>query len=268
LAPPTIKATQPYTPHNTKIATYTPEYGDHKALALELPQIGDIQPHKAERNLPNPTTRSHPPFILPIPQNLIDQYRLDNDTASELTHQATQTTTALLASDTTTPDQIDTAAANVMTLLHTYHDIATKIWPMQETRQETTTPVTLKPPIARAGLRQIGRLAKLRNKCNTTTKLYPEIVNDPVLNPPHINQNINQILQPADPITTKEAHQRCSKAIENIIRKASQTLTDKLRQKENIRYDNSPKHYHNNLKINAGINSRAQTLNSSIINTI
>jgi hypothetical protein len=128
--------TQPYTPHNTKITTYTPEYGDHKALALGLPQIGDIQPHKAERNLPKPTTRSHPPFILPIPQNLIDQYRLGNDTTSELTHQATHTTTALLASDTTTTNQIDTytAATNVMTFLHTYHDIATKIWPMQETR--------------------------------------------------------------------------------------------------------------------------------------
>ncbi len=75
-----------------------------KALALELPQIGDIQPHKAERNLPNPTTRSHPPFILPIPQHLIDHYRQGNDTASELTHQSTQTTTTLLASDTTTTD--------------------------------------------------------------------------------------------------------------------------------------------------------------------
>ena len=31
-----------YTPHNTKITTYTTEYGDHKALTLELPQIGEI----------------------------------------------------------------------------------------------------------------------------------------------------------------------------------------------------------------------------------
>jgi hypothetical protein len=36
--------THPYTPHSTKITAHTPEYGDHKALALELPQIGDIQP--------------------------------------------------------------------------------------------------------------------------------------------------------------------------------------------------------------------------------
>ena len=41
--------THPYTPHNTNRTTYTSEYGDHKALALELPQIGDIHLHKAKR---------------------------------------------------------------------------------------------------------------------------------------------------------------------------------------------------------------------------
>jgi hypothetical protein len=249
---------QPYTPHNTNITTHTPEYGDHMALALDLPQIGDIQSHKSERKLQNPTTRSHPPFLLPIPQNLIDQYRLGNEATSDLIQHATHTTKTLLISSTTTKDQIDKAASNVMTLLHTYHDIATKIWPMQETRQESTPNTTLRPPISRAGIRQIGRLAKLRNECNTTIKQHPEITTDPNLNPPHINQKIIQILQPDTPITTKEAQQQCSKAIGTIIRKASQTLTDKLRLKENNRYDKSPKHYHNNLKINAGINPRAR----------
>ena len=46
--------------------------------------------------------------------------------------------------------------------------------------------------------------------------------------------------------------------IGDIIRKASHTLTGKLRRKENNSYDKSPKHYHNNLKINAGINPRAR----------
>ncbi len=32
-----------YTAQNTAITTYIPEYGDHKALTLELPQIGDKQ---------------------------------------------------------------------------------------------------------------------------------------------------------------------------------------------------------------------------------
>ena len=56
----------------------------------------------------------------------------------------------------------------------------------------------------------------------------------------------------------KEAHQQCSKAIGDRIRKASHTLPDKLRHKENNNYDKSPKHYYNNLKINAGINPRAR----------
>ncbi len=42
--------TQHYMPQNTKIATHNPVYGDHKALTLELPEIGDIKPHKDKRN--------------------------------------------------------------------------------------------------------------------------------------------------------------------------------------------------------------------------
>jgi len=117
---------------------------------------------------------------------------------------------------------------------------------MQPTRQDAPTPVQLKSPIPRARLRQIGRLAKLRNECNTTTKLHPEKANDPDLNPLTINLKINQILQPITPLTTKEAHHQCSKAVGDIIRKASHTLSDKLRQKENNSYDKTPKHYHNN----------------------
>ena len=35
-------------------------------------------------------------------------------------------------------------------------------------------------------------------------------------------------------------------------------LSDILRHKENNSYDKSPKHYHNNLKMNAGINPRVR----------
>ena len=78
---------------------------------------------------------------------------------------------------------------------------------MHPTRQETPTLAPLKPPISRAELRQIERLAKLRNECNTITKLHTEKAKDPDLNPLHINLKIYQILQPIVPITTKEAHQ-------------------------------------------------------------
>jgi hypothetical protein len=57
---------------------------------------------------------------------------------------------------------------------------------------------------------------------------------------------------------TKAAHQQCSKAIVDIIRKSSHPLSDKLWHKENNSYDKCPKQYHNNLKINAGINPRAR----------
>ena len=118
--------------------------------------------------------------------------------------------------------------------------------------------IQIKPSISRAGLRQKGRLAKLRNECNATTKQHPEIADDSDLNPLHMTLKINQILQPSTPLTTKESHQQCSKAISEIIGKASHTLSDKVRDKENNSYDKIPKHYHNNLKIHAGINPRAR----------
>ncbi len=43
-----------------------------------------------------------------------------------------------------------------------------------------------------------------------------------------------------------------------IIRKASTTMSDKLREEENKSYDPSPKQYHNNLKIIASLLPRAR----------
>ena len=71
-----------YTNINTKITTHTPEYGDHKALILNLPQIGIIKTHDHKHSQQNPTTRSHPPFQLPTPRNLIDLYQLGNPSTS------------------------------------------------------------------------------------------------------------------------------------------------------------------------------------------
>jgi len=34
-------------PHNTIITTHTPKYGEHKALKLQLPKIGDIRHYNA-----------------------------------------------------------------------------------------------------------------------------------------------------------------------------------------------------------------------------
>ena len=181
---------QHYKTHNTDITTYTPEYGDHKALILDLSQIGDTQQRDAKHTHSNPTTGSHPPFILPIPTHLVELYKLGSTSTKANTQRTTQTTTALLHDNNATTDQIDYAAAQIMTIIYGYHDIATTIWPMQQPRHDTTPPTQPKPPISRAGLRQIGRIAKLRNECNNITKHHPEITNNADLDPIHINLKI------------------------------------------------------------------------------
>ncbi len=55
------------------------EFSDHKALLAEIPQIGERAPDPPMTDT-YPTTRDHPPFILPIPKPLIDLYQLGNDT--------------------------------------------------------------------------------------------------------------------------------------------------------------------------------------------
>jgi len=162
-----------YTKIYTKITTHTPEYGDHKALILELPQIGSITTPDLKHKQKNPTTRSHPPFLLPIPRNLIDLYQLGSPSTSTNTQHTSQTLNNPLMAHTATADQIDYAAAQVMKIRHEYHDIATQICPMQIQRPDTPAITQPKPPISMAGQRQINRLAKLRNECNKNTKLNP-----------------------------------------------------------------------------------------------
>ena len=159
---------------------------------------------------------------------------------------------------TVTTDQIDYAAAQVMTIIHENHDIATHIWPMETPRQYISTITQLKPPISKAGRRQIGRLVKLRNECNKTTKLYLETSTDHARTPMHIIEKITTLLNPAKPISTFEAHKQCNKAKGTIVRQASNTLTEKLRDKENISYGKIPKQYHNILKIGAGLLPRSR----------
>jgi hypothetical protein len=110
---------QHYTIYNTYTTTYIPEYGDHKALILDLAQISAIQLHNAKRNLPNPTTHSHLPFILlPIPQNIAKLYRMGTTSTKANTQRTTQTTIPLLHDDTANADHIDYVAPQVMTINH------------------------------------------------------------------------------------------------------------------------------------------------------
>ena len=116
-----------YTIHDANITTCIPEYRDHKALILDLPQISDIQQQDAKHTHSNLTTRSHPSFILPIPASLVELYQLGNTPTKANTQHITQTTTALLHDNNATTDQIDYAVVQVMAIIHEYHDIATTI---------------------------------------------------------------------------------------------------------------------------------------------
>ncbi len=132
------------------------------------------------------------------------------------------------------------------------------MWPIQTQKIDTPTITQPKPLISRANLRQISILAKLRNECNKNTKLKPKASTYHEQNPIYINEKINTILNPAQLISTSEAHKQCNKAIGTIVRQASNTLNEKLRDKENESYDKSPKHYHTNLKISAELLPRAR----------
>jgi hypothetical protein len=125
---------------------------------------------------------------------------------------------------------------------------------MQPPRNDTTPPTQLKLPISRAGQRQVGRQAKLRNEFSNTTKHHTEIANNADLNPIHINLKITQILKPTTPFTTIEAQRQYSRNISIIIRKAINTMSYKLRDKENKSSDKSS----NNIKIHAGLVPRAR----------
>jgi hypothetical protein len=129
---------------------------------------------------------------------------------------------------------------------------------MQAPRQDTNTITQLKPPIPIAGLRQFGRLGKLRNEYNISIKLRPEAANNHAINAIHINDKITKLLSLVTPISTLEAHEHFNKAIGTIVRQTSNTLTEKLRKKETKTYDKSPNHYHNNLKISSSLLLKAR----------
>jgi len=118
-----------------------------------------------------------------------------------------------------------------MTIIYEFHDIATHIWPIQRPKQDTNNTTQLKPPISKSGLRQIGRLAKIRHECNKTTTQHPDDANIHALNPIHINKNIAKLLSPATPISISEAHKQSNKAIGTIVRQARTTLDEKIRDK-------------------------------------
>jgi hypothetical protein len=86
---------------------------------------------------------------------LIELYQLDNATTTTKTTHASHKLNETLKELATVKAKIDYAAAQVMPIIHEYHDTSTNVWPMQPPRQDTSMPTHLKPPISRAGLAKL-----------------------------------------------------------------------------------------------------------------
>ena len=118
----------------------------------------------------------------------------------------------------------------------------------------------LYPPITKADTRQLKRITRLRN---TAKRMIPNPkTNTPSTNDPqHIKQTQTQaseVLQLPDPPNPEDIPALCNKAIATIINKANRKLDVSLRKKEEQLYKKSPKRYHNNLKIAAGLQPNAK----------
>ena len=119
----------------TTTTTLNPDHSNHKALLATIPQIGDLSPHIT--STPTfPTTRDHPPFILPIPTTT----RRSISTTRKSQQEAIMTLQQLHNSNQVTTDHIDKVAHLVVDAINDYHLLAQKIWPMvQSSTTETNT---------------------------------------------------------------------------------------------------------------------------------
>jgi hypothetical protein len=130
------------------------EHNDHKALTAHILKIrGDTSP-SPNLSPPIPTTRDHPPFILPIPKPLIDLYQLGSANTQTTIETASKNIQDLFTVNAVTPTHIDTAAKYVINMIGTYHTQAQTIWPMTE-KAPSTKPKKLRSPITKADARQI-----------------------------------------------------------------------------------------------------------------
>jgi endonuclease/exonuclease/phosphatase family metal-dependent hydrolase len=217
------------------------EYSDHYALLAEIPQIGDLTPDPPSTNT-YPTTRDHPPFILPIPKPLIDLYQLGNDTTRIAQEETLLTIQQLTEAEHITTDQIDIAAKMVVETIDSYHRLAQTIWPMTQPPQNHTS-TKLHPFITKSDTRQLKRISRLRNaaknmlpKPNTNAPTAPDTTRTT-----QTRTHATEVLQLADPPPLEDIPALCHRAITAIINKANRKLTNSLRKKEDQLYKKSPK---------------------------
>ena len=119
------------------ITSSTTTHSDHRALTVHIPQIGDMPFHNTAPTPPIPTTRNHPPFLLPITKPLIDLYKPGKRNYASGPPQCLPIHKKITTSNKATPALIDKAANRVVNILYAYHELAQTIWPMAQPYTQT-----------------------------------------------------------------------------------------------------------------------------------
>ncbi len=133
-------------------------HSDHCALIASIPHIKDYPTQNTPTATPLiPTTRSHSPFLLPIPKPLIDLYQL-GDTSTNTTHNDASTyLTKLAHSFKITHTKIHKALDYIITMLNAYHELAPKTWPIAQPGPPPELE-KLHTPLTNSDSRQLKRL--------------------------------------------------------------------------------------------------------------
>jgi hypothetical protein len=168
---------------DTIIAPNATNHSDQCALTATIPHIGEHPTQPTTINKQIPTTRSHPPVLLPIPKPLIDLYQLGNADTTTNHISASNYLTKLTHSTHMKTTKIDKVADHIINMINAYHELAQQIWPMAAL-DTPSAPDKLHTPLTNSDNRQLKRLTKLRNAANriiqkSTTTTLPTHKNQP-----------------------------------------------------------------------------------------
>ena len=150
---------------------------DHSAVIIRIQVPGIYLPRTDDpiNTQPSATTRTSPPFQLPVDKTNIQLYQLGNQelrTQTASIRREIDSLTAMTEDRKLDISTIDSLAEDIMGLISEYYTLATQIWPTHQTSHYTTTVADtaspqrhntslLKPPMTKSALRSIRRLSRL-----------------------------------------------------------------------------------------------------------
>jgi hypothetical protein len=250
---------------DTTTTPVTTNHSDHCALTTLIPQIGDNPTQTLPTTTPLPTTRSHPPFLLPIPKPFIDLYQLGDANTTKAQLDASTYIAKLTDSPTITTTTIDKAADHIITMLNAYHELAQKTWPMAQTGPPPK-PKKMHTPLTNSDNRQLKRLTKLRNDANRLNTKNEPTTHKSQKQPTdlglkkkttHTSTQVSTILQLTEPHKIEDIPSLCHKLSQSLSTKQTENSSTNL-GKRGRHIKKSPKRYHANLKTSAGLQPRAK----------